>query len=642
MRTFKIDKKNYPILFLLALATALRIFNLFDLEYTYDELSALSRTGYGSFNELIEKGVKPDFHPALIQVFLYYYCMLFGTAEWVVKLPFIIAGVTSVYLVYIIGKKWFNETTGLLTATIFTCTQYFIFYSVTARPYISGLLFCLLTLNYLLNILFNDIITKKQFALFALFAALSALNHHFSLMFAGLCGIIGLFFLNKNNAKGYLLACIVAVLIYSPHLPILFYQLQIGGIGVGSGGWLNPPENDFIIQFLFYLFHYSYIFISVFIALVGLAFFITKQESSLKQNKIRMILFSLFTVSFLIGFFYSQKINPVIQYSTLIFSTPCLLLFISSFAGELKLKFKWAGMILLVIIGISTLIFKRKYYDLVYRQPFDTYMQTAKKIAGEKGNSDVFCLFKGEQWFLDFYKNKYNSVARYKVIENEALSFFDYKSIYDTLTCNYLLLGDFNAAQALQASTYYPYVYKKISGYGYELYVLTKVPTNESLQTEKQNIVSTDFNNIPEGFNLNKDLIFSQDSKTCYRIDSLNEYPLSYKIKNTALHVKEGQTIVAEIQYLSPKPIKGLLSGSTDAFKQNVHWTATDLDAFYRSGQKVQTVYVSIYVDAKFNRPDNELTIFVWNNKKEQFKILNFSVYTWNNNPYRFGLLSNF
>ena len=568
--------------------------------------------------------------------------MLFGTTEWVVKLPFIIAGIASVYLVYRIGEKWFNETTALLTATIFSCTQFFIFYSVTARPYISGLLLCLLTLNYLLNILFNETVSKKQYLFFTLFAALSALNHHFSLMFAGLCGIIGLFFLKKPNIKGYFIACIAAILIYLPHLPILLYQLQIGGIGVGSGGWLNPPENDFIFQFLFYLFHYSYVFVFAFLVIIGLASLTTQQQSAPIQNKIRIILLFLFASTFLIGFFYSQKVNPVIQYSTLIFCTPCLLLFISSFVGELNIKLKWASILLLVVISISTLICKRKYYELVYRQPFDTYIQTAKQIAHEKGNINVYCLFKGEQWFLDFYKKKYNSSVRYKVIENEALSLFDYKSIYDTLSSDYLILGDFNAAQVLQASLYYPYAYKKINGYGYELYVLSKNPSKETLDSEKQNRVFTDFKNIPEGFNLNKDLIILNNAKTYYQVDSLNEYPLSYKIKNTGFHVKEGQTIVAEIHYISDKPVKGLLCSSTEALKQNVHWTATDLDAFYIAGKKVQTAYVSIYVDAKFNNANNEITIFIWNNKKEQFKISNFSVYTWNNNPYRFGLLSDF
>jgi hypothetical protein len=51
---------------------------------------------------------------------------------------------------------------------------------------------------------------------------------------------------------------------------------------------------------------------------------------------------------------------------------------------------------------------------------------------------------------------------------------------------------------------------------------------------------------------------------------------------------------------------------------------------------------VSVYVDVKFNNPDNELTVFVWNNNKEKFRITGFSIYTWDNNPYRYGLLFDF
>ena len=117
---------------------------------------------------------------------------------------------------------------------------------------------------------------------------------------------------------------------------------------------------------------------------------------------------------------------------------------------------------------------------------------------------------------------------------------------------------------------------------------------------------------------------------------------MSCRIKNTDLECKEGQSIVAEITYESDKRIKGLLSVSTDALKQNVHWTATDLDAFYQPDKKTQTAFVSAYVNSKFNDPENELTIFVWNNNKEKSHITGFSVYTWDNNPYRFGLLSDF
>lgn len=635
-------KNNYAILFLLLVASVLRFYHLFDLQYTFDELSALNRLEYNSFSELIKKGVMPDAHPALVQVFLYYYTSVFGTTEWLVKLPFIFTGIGSVYVAYSIGKRWFSETAGLLTATLLACAQFFVFYSVTARPYISGLFLSLLVLKYWLEIVFNDSSKTKYYVLFALFAALAALNHHFSMMFAGLCGILGLFFLQKSNAKKYLLGCAGAVILYSPHFSILINQLKTGGIGVSSGGWLNPPENDFIVNFILYLFHYSYLLIFSFIGIILYAYFTAKKNIHSQQNKIRTALALLFALSFLIGFFYSQKVNPVIQFSTLIFATPCLLLCIASFAGDLTLKGKWISMSLLLVIAISTLIFKRKYYELIYNQPFDTYIQAADKVIKEKGNQNVYSLFKGEPWFLNYYIKKYHSSAIYDVIENEEKNLYDYKSIYDTLSAKYLILGDFNPSQLLQASHYFPFVYKKISGYGYELYVLSKDSSLENLESEKFNPITTDFSSIPKEFNVNKDLIISTSDKKYYRIDSLNEYPLSFKIKNSLLNCKEGQSIVAEIKYKTEVPIKGLLCASTDANKKNIHWTQNDIDGFYNPNEKMQTAYLSIYVDAKFNAPDNELTIFIWNTKKEKILVSEFSVYVWDNNPYRYGLLSDF
>ena len=633
-------KNNSLILFLLLVASALRLYNLFDLQYTYDELSAVDRLRFDSFGELIKQGVMIDAHPALVQVWMYYYSLIFGTTEWLMKLPFIFAGIASVYLIYEIGKRWFNETTGLLAATVLTCAQYFVFYSVTARPYVSGLFLCLFVLKYWLEILFSDSVKLKHYVWFAVFAALAALNHHFSMMFAALCGLLGLFFLTKQNFKNYLLVCVGAVILYAPHFPVLFAQLKIGGIGATNGGWLNPPENDFILNFVFYLFHYSWLFVVAFIGIIVFAYLQAEKNNSSVKNKIRLLLFALFALSFLIGFFYSLKVNPVIQFSTLIFATPCLLLFMASFAGELSLKLKWSAVVLLLGIGISTLIFKRHYYNLVFNQSFDTYIKTTDELIKEKGNNNVYALFKGEPWFVNFYKEKYKSNARFEVIENEAKNINDYKNIYDTLSSKYLVLGDFNPAQLLQASNYFPYVHKKIIGYGFELYVLSKESNKENLESDKYNRIQLDFKNPSPLFNVNKDLIVSTNEGMYYKIDSLNEYPISFKIKNTELHCHEGQSLVAEIKYQSDAPIKGLLSSSIDALKENKHWTATDFSAFYQPSLKTQTAYVSVYVDVKFNNPDNELTIFVWNNNKEEFRITGFSVYTWDNNPYRYGLLS--
>ena len=90
---------NRTILFLILLvAAALRFYNYFEIPYTHDEFSALFRTQFDSFSELIAKGVKIDGHPAGVHVFLYYWTKIFGYSEWIVKLPFTILSICSVYL----------------------------------------------------------------------------------------------------------------------------------------------------------------------------------------------------------------------------------------------------------------------------------------------------------------------------------------------------------------------------------------------------------------------------------------------------------------------------------------------------------------------------------------------------------------
>ena len=53
-------------------------------------------------------------------------------------------------------------------------------------------------------------------------AALCCYNHHFSLFFAAIVGITGLFFLKKAQVKPYLLSGVLILVLYLPHLPIFY------------------------------------------------------------------------------------------------------------------------------------------------------------------------------------------------------------------------------------------------------------------------------------------------------------------------------------------------------------------------------------------------------------------------------------
>ena len=74
--------------------SVLRFYNFSELPYSFDEFSALFRTRFDNFRDLIYFGVKTtDTHPAGVQVFMYYWVKIFGESEMIVKFPFILFGI---------------------------------------------------------------------------------------------------------------------------------------------------------------------------------------------------------------------------------------------------------------------------------------------------------------------------------------------------------------------------------------------------------------------------------------------------------------------------------------------------------------------------------------------------------------------
>ncbi len=218
------------LILILVVATLLRVYDLFDIPYNYDEFSALFRTQFGSFSELIDKGVKVDTLPAGIQVFLYLLTGMFGFTEWLIKMPFIISGILSVWLIFLVARMWYNETVGLVSAAFVASLQYTVIYSQIARPYASGLFLVLLMVYFWTKMMKTP---EKRFYLnsflFILSAALCAYNHHFSLLVAAVVGISGLFLIDRKYLVRYLLSCVLICILYLPHLDILFSQMKMKG-----------------------------------------------------------------------------------------------------------------------------------------------------------------------------------------------------------------------------------------------------------------------------------------------------------------------------------------------------------------------------------------------------------------------------
>ena len=372
---------------ILLVAAVLRLWKLGQVPFMHDEFSALFRLKFDSFRDLIQYGVcENDSHPAGVQVFLYYWTKLVGWNEFWVKLPFALMGIGSIYLIYVIGKQWFNRKAGLLAAAFFAVSQLTVFYSQIARPYSAGLFFVLL-MTYCWNKILFD--TKKPSTGtcigMAIAACLAALAHNFAAAQAGLIFITGLFYLKKERRRAYWLSGIGALLLYSPHIPVFYYQTFVNG---GIGGWLARPDNDFLIHFLRYTMNYAPLFMFAMGMLIILPLILRNPEK--RKLPIRWAAVAWFVIIFALAFVYSLLREPIIQYSTLIFCYPFLV--IAAFSlhknNTMSMTQTVVAVLAILFIGSMSLILQRQHYDLMYHQGYD---QIAKRMQEDNERLQDIC-----------------------------------------------------------------------------------------------------------------------------------------------------------------------------------------------------------------------------------------------------------
>lgn len=378
-------RMDYILLgFIMLVAAVLRLWKLGQVPFMHDEFSALLRTRFDNFNDFIQQGIMPDSHPIGVEAFLWLWVRIFGWSEFWIKLPFVLMGIGSVYLIYIIGRQWFNRKVGLFSAAFFAVSQFTVFYSQLARPYSAGLFFVLLMAVFWHKVVFGTKTTTGNYVGFALSAWACSLIQYFSIAQAGLIFLTGLFFLPKERRKAYWLSGIAAVVLFAPTLPIFYQQLFVSG---SIGGWLAAPKSTFLLDFIQYTMNYSQLFMFA-VGIVILLPLILGKRSKLRQP-LRWAGIAWFVIIFAIAFIYSLKREPILQHSTLIFSYPFVIIVAFSMFGTRTLSPWQTALVVAAIlfVGTTSLIMERRHFDLMYHQGFDQIaaeMQQDKDQYGDK------------------------------------------------------------------------------------------------------------------------------------------------------------------------------------------------------------------------------------------------------------------
>jgi hypothetical protein len=620
----------------------LRFWRLCDIPFTYDEFSAIFRTQFDTFHELIEKGVKIDTHPAGIQVFLFYLVKIFGVSEAALKTPFIIFGLLSVWLVYLIGKDWFSSTAGLVAASFVSFLQFPVMYSQIARPYASGLFFCMLMVYFWTKVLFHP--QRKYYqnlAGYVLAGALCVYNHHFSLLFAAIVGITGLFVCPRKNMWSYILAGALVIILYIPHLPIFFAQLGMGGVE----GWLHKPRYDFIFDFIQYIFQFS-LSVYMLVLLMIILELAWHEKSQPARRKFFLISLIWFLVPYLIGFFYSRYVNAVLQYSVLIFSFPFLLFILFGYFNTGKLQHKVILVFLTALVVIPSLIAGRQHYRIFYKSLFREIVAEPKQLLDSLGPGNCMVILDAKKEIIDWYLGRFNC----KDLPFRYVSSFrgkrDLQAWLRQSKTNYLALGCISLSDVVNYPLIleeYPFLVKHKTYAGGDFYLFSRTRRPENLNEYFYKAVNTFEAPAPEWGWIDSTRCIDSlalDGEKSYAVTNGSEFGPSFSMPLRPMIHNQNDVVDVSVDMLLPQVFpSGWLVVTVTSGKKNIQWNSAPVSDFISPGQKGR-VFISLKIsDVEMRHHRLMLTSYIWNPGKLNYIMDNFTVRVRRGNPVVYGII---
>lgn len=214
-----------------------RLFGVDSTGIWIDESVSASQAGAGSFWSVFAATANDNFSP-LHNIILFPMIKLFGDSETVLRLPSVILGTATIYLIYRLGRELFDRLTGLIAAQFMSISVFHIWYSIEASMYA---LLCFMAVAYVLTAF--RALRRRTPALYAVCTAAGVL-----LMYSHVFGTF--VFLGVNSAvllyaaahrvgipRGlveWLLSQLVAGLLFVPGAIILIMRAQTSVDSVAS------------------------------------------------------------------------------------------------------------------------------------------------------------------------------------------------------------------------------------------------------------------------------------------------------------------------------------------------------------------------------------------------------------------------
>ncbi len=242
---------------ILAIGSALRIYAIDRRSLWLDELASWHESSYDTIWEVIDRGVRFDFHPPGYQILLYFVEQHIGISEAALRGPSALIGILTIVALFGLGRWLYGEREGLIAAALSAVLFYPVFFSQTARPYALLLLLALIATGLWLLILERigerRPPTWRLLGGYALVAVAFSYVHYFGTYVVLLHGLgAGLAALRRRCSLGRVVLLYLGILAaFAPWIPFMLVHLS------RAAPWTPRYPHGPILGFFFYLFNSS-------------------------------------------------------------------------------------------------------------------------------------------------------------------------------------------------------------------------------------------------------------------------------------------------------------------------------------------------------------------------------------------------
>lgn len=373
-----IDKKTILYIAILLITAAFTRFWHLDyqslwLDEMHTMLFADPTISWKDYWSIIGADVHPPLHYTLLKVIF----STIGYNSLLARIPSAIAGILSVWAIFLLGREILNNKLGLIAALITTVNYYNIYFSQEARNYMLAFLF--VTLSFLFFIRLLKTLKLSHSIYYGLYTLLLLYCHYYAVFVIFSQIIIGLlFFLAEQKEqrsifiKRFLLSAGIVVAGFSPWIPFLTSVTEV------KSSWIPLAPDNFMFEYFHEYFGYANLLMPIlFIALVAYILSVYNNKSSFKNVKkdpltLSFLVFTLWIIiSYLLPYLRSLAAVPMLYGRYTMIVLPALIIAIAY--GLLLIKNSAARIITVIVFVLLSVVdigMVKAYYTRVSKSQF--------------------------------------------------------------------------------------------------------------------------------------------------------------------------------------------------------------------------------------------------------------------------------